>query len=222
MIVPEVAGAAAPELDALRSACDAVVARLGRSGARSLLMVGSGDRSGGYAHPFHGSFRPFGLPVDVGTSSGRALPLSLSVGWWLVERSFRPAGDCAFEALAVAVDEPVESCVSVGTEIGAPGPWALLVLGDGSARRGVKAPGYDDPRAARFDDRVAQALATADTETLLALDPGLSTELMVAGRTPWQVLAAAVRAAGGPWRADLSYSAAPHGVAYFVSSWEPA
>jgi hypothetical protein len=100
----------------------------------------------------------------------------------------------------------------------------LLVLGDGSACRGVKAPGYDDPRAEPFDKTVAEALATADAGALLGLDPGLAGELRVAGRAPWQVLAGAARAHPGarPWTGDLLYEAAPYGVAYFVASWTRA
>ncbi len=61
---------------------------------------------------------------------------------------------------------------------------------------------------------VAAALAEADTEALLGLDPALSAELMVAGRAPWQVLAGAAEAGGGSWRGDLGYVAAPYGVTY--------
>jgi hypothetical protein len=93
-------------------------------------------------------------------------------------------------------------------------------MGDGSARRGVTAPGYADERAEPFDATVAEALAKGDSDALLALDPALATDLMVAGRAPWQVLAGA--AAGRAWRGDLRHADAPYGVAYFVASWEPA
>jgi aromatic ring-opening dioxygenase LigB subunit len=96
---------------------------------------------------------------------------------------------------------------------------ALLVMGDGSACRGPKSPGYDDPRAGAYDEGVARALAGADADALLGLDPVLSAELKVAGRAAWQVLAGAVRAAGGDWRGELSYQAAPYGVSYFVANW---
>lgn len=91
---------------------------------------------------------------------------------------------------------------------------------DGSACRGEKSPGYDDPRALPYDQRVAGALADADLDVLLGLDPVVSAELKAAGRAPWQVLASAARAAGGGWRGELLHDAAPYGVAYFVASWE--
>jgi aromatic ring-opening dioxygenase LigB subunit len=100
------------------------------------------------------------------------------------------------------------------------GRVALLAMGDGSACRDLKAPGYLDPRAKEYDGAVVKALAAADPAALLALDPALSAELMVAGRAPWQVLAGA--AAGAPMRGEVLYDAAPYGVQYTVAVWEPA
>ncbi|GIJ30053.1 hypothetical protein Vqi01_52150 [Micromonospora qiuiae] len=228
LLVPEVAGAAAPELDDLRAACDAAVARLLGSGARSVLVVGADDRSADLDFPFRGSFAPWGVPLEVrlgGLPDDRVgsdrLPLSLLVGAWLLGR--RPvtgAGGISWRMKTVGVDEPAETCAARGARLGSDQPWALLVMGDGSACRGEKAPGYADPRATAYDERVARALADADGETLLGLDPDLSAQLKVAGRAPWQVLAGAVRAAGGDWRGELRYHAAPYGVSYFVASWE--
>jgi hypothetical protein len=95
-------------------------------------------------------------------------------------------------------------------------------MGDGSARRGQKAPGYDDPRAKPYDDAVARALGSADLSFLAGLDPALSDELMVAGRAPWQAMAETVRCTAVPWRGELLYYGAPYGVAYFVAAWAPA
>ncbi|MFR9775049.1 class III extradiol dioxygenase subunit B-like domain-containing protein [Micromonospora sp. MS34] len=231
LLVPEAAGVAAGELDHLRAACDAAVARLYASGARTVVVVGSGDRTTDLDAPYRGTFAPWGVPWRV--SLGRrpdggvgtdGLPLSLLVGAWLLSRVYpdetRPV---SWRMVSVASDEPAEDCATGGARMGsADQPWALLVMGDGSACRGIKAPGYDDPRAEAYDDGVARALADVDTEVLLGLDPGLSAELKVAGRAPWQVLAGAVRAAGGDWRGDLGYYQAPYGVAYFVANWERA
>lgn len=215
MIVPEIAGSAAHELDDLRTACDSAVRRIVASGARSLVVLGDGASTIDYESSVRASFAPWGLPAG---GAGDPLPLSLSVGVWLVNRALGQKISCRLAT--VAADETVDRCVALAGRIGADSPWGLLVLGDGSARRGIKAPGYDDPRAQPYDERVARALATADLDALLGLDPGLSAELMAAGRAPWQVLAAA--AAGGSWRATLEYDAAPYGVAYFVATWERA
>jgi hypothetical protein len=231
LIVPELAGAAAPELDDLRAACDAAVARLYASGARSIVVVGGGDRTADLDFPYRGSFAPWGLPLEVrlgrlpsGVVGTDGLPLSLLVGAWLLRRlrpdEKRPIG---WRMVSVAPDEPVEACAAGGARIGSSNqPWALLVMGDGSAARGERSPRYADPRAEAYDDAVAAALRSADPDALLGLDPLLSTELKVAGRAPWQVLAGAARAAGGDWRGKLSYAASPYGVSYFVANWAPA
>ena len=95
----------------------------------------------------------------------------------------------------------------------------MLVVGDGSACRSVKAPGYLDTRAEPFDAATAAALAAADPRALLALDPALARELQAAGRAPWQVLAGA--AGEDRLTGELALSDAPYGVAYHVASWQP-
>nr|WP_204342335.1 hypothetical protein [Micromonospora terminaliae] len=224
LIVPEVAGAAAPELDDLRAAADAAVARLLAADPEVILLLGAGPETERFGAADHGSLRPFGLDRDVrlwkvNCAGADVLPLSLTIGAWLVNRS---GTELPRLARAVAADAAPAGCAALGAELvaEADGRVALLVLGDGSACRGVKAPGYDDPRAPAYDEGVAAALAGADAEALLGLDPALSAELKAAGRAPWQVLAGAARAAGGDWRGDVSYHRAPYGVAYFVANWE--
>lgn len=90
-------------------------------------------------------------------------------------------------------------------------------MGDGSACRTVKAPGYLDERAEPFDAEAARALGAADTAALAALDPGLARELQAAGRAPWQVLAGAAEGAG--LSGALLYDEAPYGVGYLVAAW---
>jgi hypothetical protein len=100
----------------------------------------------------------------------------------------------------------------------------MLVMGDGSARRSVKGPGYLDARAEAFDDGVAAALTAVEPQALHDLDPVLAGELLVAGRAPWQVLAGAAEArdaAAPALTGDLRYAAAPYGVCYFVATWLP-
>ncbi|MEU5943079.1 hypothetical protein ABZ807_28830 [Micromonospora sp. NPDC047548] len=226
LIVPELAGAAAAELDELRAACDAAVAGLLAAAADEVLLIGDGPRTTTFDPADFGSLRPFGLdrPVRLGKTNcagGERLPLSLTVGAWLVGRS---GTELPRLARSVATDESPVACAELGASlVGGPDRRvALLVLGDGSTCRGRQAPGYDDPRAEAYDDGVARALADADAEALLGLDPVLSAELRVAGRAPWQVLAGAVRATGGDWRGELRHYSAPYGVAYLVASWEPA
>jgi len=241
LIVPEVAAGAAGELDELRAACDAALARLIAAGARRLVVVGPGVEERSYDPPVRGSFRRWGVSLDVTVGGGapdrdpESLPPSLTVGAWLLRRVLsgegepagaEPAGTAPRVRMAtVREDATPAECVALGRRLGDESgedePWALLILGDGSACRGEKAPGYDDPRAVPFDDRVAAALADVDLDALRDVDPEVARELKVGGRAPWQVLAAAVRATGQPWRGELLHYSAPYGVGYFVAVWEP-
>ncbi|WP_369375913.1 class III extradiol dioxygenase subunit B-like domain-containing protein [Streptomyces sp. cg36] len=227
LLVPEVAAGAAPELDAARDACADAVGLLAASRPDLLVVVGPAEqaRRGPYPQGAPGSFASFGvdLAVRLGApaSEGQAgeereLPPSLAVGAWLLER----AGwrDAPVEGLGVG--EPLEAgrCAEAGRGLGArAGRVALLVMGDGSACRTLKAPGYLDERAAAFDASVAGALGGADTRALLELDAELAYELKAAGRAPWQVLAGA--AEGADLAGRLLYEDAPYGVGYFVSVW---
>jgi hypothetical protein len=199
LLVPSVAAGAAPELDDLRSACDDAVAGLLAASPVRILVIGSG-------------------PAPSGAEVGRPdQPLSLAIGSWLLER----AGTTGIAQL-VPVDAEPADCAARGAALaGEPGPLALLVMGDGSACRGEKAPGYDDPRAEPFDTAAANALAEVDPAGLMALDPVLAAELRCAGRAPWQVLAGALIGSGRRWRGGLSFNRAPYGVAYFVATMTP-
>lgn len=93
----------------------------------------------------------------------------------------------------------------------------LLVAGDGSARRGPKAPGHLDERAAAFDAEVCRALAEPDPVALGRTDPNLADELLAAGWPAWQVLARVLPdSRTAYWWADD-----PFGVQYAVATWLP-
>lgn len=96
--------------------------------------------------------------------------------------------------LAVPWDASLEECVAIGQGIEADRDTTLLVVADGSARRTEKAPGHLDERAASVDDAIVSAIrdsASGGLGHLLELDPELCADLLVAGRAPLQVLAAA-------------------------------
>lgn len=215
LLVPAVASGAAAELDVLRAACLAAIDQLVEADA--LVIVGSGPTTGAqYDASAGGSFGPYGAPsVRVG-SGDAVLPLSLTMGSWLVSQS--KAAGLPRTLLTVATDESVEGCLALGQELAAGNERiALLVMGDGSARRSEHSPVHLHPRAEIFDSTVAAALELADTTTLAALDPELADELKAAGRAPWQVLAGAT--ASATFTGNLLYHAAPYGVGYFVAAW---
>ncbi|MFE6160353.1 class III extradiol dioxygenase subunit B-like domain-containing protein [Streptomyces sp. NPDC056486] len=231
LLVPEVAAGAAPELDAARAACTDAIGVLAASRPDRLVVVGPAEQSGRGPHPqgARGSFRGFGVDLDVrlgrsgddganGTDAAaeRELPPSLAVAAWLLDRTAWSAAP--LEGLGVGEPLAAERCIQVGGEIAVRGERvALLVMGDASACRTLKAPGYLDERAAGFDAEIARALGTADVEALKALDAELAYELKAAGRAPWQVLAGA--AAGAGLSGELLYEDAPYGVGYLVATW---
>ena len=216
-IIPQLTQRAATELRALRSASDAAVAALVTAVADVRYVVGPAGSTVRFDASAGGTFEPWGFALRVGAAHprGAPLPLSLAVGAWLLDRV---SGVTASAYQAIAADADVEECVAVGTAIaGEAERVALLVMGDGSARRGDDSPGTPDPRAEAFDAEVAAALADGDVGGLLSLDPLLADELLAAGRPAWQVLAAAVGRAHVS--ATLRYASAPYGVGYFVASW---
>jgi hypothetical protein len=231
LLVPEVAAGAAPEMDAARAACADALAVLAAARPDRLVMVGPADETGRGPHPqgTPGSFRGFGVDVEVRLGSGephpphlermapeRELPPSLAVGAWLLARA--EWADVPVEGLGVGEPLEPERCVQVGREIAAPDQRiALLVMGDASACRTLKAPGYLDERAAGFDAEVARALGSADVPALKALDTTLARELKASGRASWQILAGA--AEHTDLAGSLLYDAAPYGVGYLVAAW---
>jgi hypothetical protein len=211
LLVPQISPGADPDLAALREACVAAARRLGDA----WLAVGAHTEDLVISSEAAGSFHGYGVDVPVRLSAPRPqrrLPLPALVAGWLREQ----AGAASVELHLVGESTGPAVCARLGSRLPESGRTGLLVLGDGSNRHGPGAPGSADERAPGFDEGVAKALAKADTEALLALDPALCDELGVGGRVPWQVLAGA----GEGWRGELLYSAAPFGVGYHVAVWE--
>lgn len=225
-LVPELSGGYAPDLDGLRAACDTAIERLYAGKPDVLVIVGGSDAdNAGWRYPLSASFQPYGieLAVDVAEDMGNAaMPLSLLVaGWLLRERSVE---DPARAAFGTPPGRSAGFYAELGGRVSNLAPrTAMLVMGDGSACRSVRAPGHFDERAEEYDRGVAAALAGGDHQGLAALDADVSAELSVAGRGAWQVLAggaaAAVKESGRKFVSELLYDEAPYGVGYFVASW---
>ncbi len=149
-----------------------------------------------------------------GTASATRLPLGLEVIAALLPATV--AAPLQFHC--VDSDATPDTAASLGVALAAQAPRVgFVVAGDGSARRGLKAPGYADERAAPFDAAAHRALAGGDADALLDLDVTLAAELLVAGRSAWQVLAGAAR--GAAVTATLEYAGDPFGVWYAVGRW---
>jgi len=208
LLVPEIAAGAAAELDGLRECCDAAVSRLLSLSPDLVVLVGT-QRP---AEPVRASLASYGVDVPIGRDP---LPLASLIGRWLVDRS---GWTGPLLNHVIPTTARVQRCLSDGRLLaGRSNRVAMLVMGDGSARRSERAPGYLDERATGFDATVAIALGSPDPGALTALDPDLADALLVAGRAAWQVLAGA--AGDGRFAAELLYDDAPYGVGYFVAGW---
>ncbi|WP_067132679.1 class III extradiol dioxygenase subunit B-like domain-containing protein [Microtetraspora malaysiensis] len=227
LIVPELAGSAASELDPLRTACTEALRSLVRSGPDVIVVLGGADRSASYPGDAAGTLRPWGVDVRVGRGAP-VLPLSLTVGRWLLDRAELPGPVPAARFEAVAIDAPPDECAALGAKIARAGDRvAVLAMGDGSARLTEKSPGYLHPAAAPYDEMLADALGNARVDRLAVLDPAEAADLWVAGRAVFQTLAAAAGArdesiAAGGLRGELLYQDAPYGVGYLVARWSAA
>jgi hypothetical protein len=210
LLLPGLSGASDVARD-LRTHCAAAVSASLDGGVERVVVVTGGDTTACWptgARADTSTFR--GAPADPAV---RVLPLGLAVGRSLLDAA---GWTGVVELQVVARDEPAERCAALGASLSG-GRTALLVMGDGSARRGPKAPGYVDERAHAFDAEVTRALASGDAAALLGLDAGLAGELLVAGRAPWQVLAGAAGAARV--EAEVLLADDPFGVWYIVARW---
>lgn len=148
-----------------------------------------------------------------------------SPGWWTGSVDLTPYG-----VRGTPAPDPLPLALAVGAHLlgdrphrlwGVPsGPLpespSYLVVGDGTAKRTLKAPGHLDPRAEAFDAEVVAAVAAGDAARLGALDAALAGELWVQGLDAWH----AVAGLAGPWRAEVLYADAPYGVGYLVAVWQ--
>jgi hypothetical protein len=245
-------------LPELRSACAEAVARLLREDPEMVVVVGpaavTGERDAGgrfdaAAFAPGAAVRGSGVPGSAGPGSAVAgsagladagalpLPLSLGLGVMLLDQG-RYGGPRRL--FGVGPDAPAGACIALGAELATGATrTAMLVMGDGSARRSLKAPGHLDPRAELFDTEVEQAVRAGRLGALLELDEALARDLMVTGRPAWQVLAGAMpngngadglgadgvgqggAAVDGAPVTEVLYCDDPFGVAYLVACLRP-
>jgi hypothetical protein len=212
LLLPEVEGRADADTTALRRACaDAVAATLA-AGPEVVLVVGQGAGPGErYGAGDVGDLRGLGLdlqpPFDRrGRPGGRRVPLPHTLGARLLD-------DAGYAGRRVGAG-PAD-LGSLLREL--PRPLGMLVMGDGSARRGARAPGYLDDAAAPFDAAVAGALGDGNPAALADLDPAEGDRLLAAGVPAWRAVGTALT--GRPVRARLHLDAAPFGVGYLVADW---
>ena len=211
LLVPEVGQ---DEPVAAREPAVAAVSWLAAQPVRQILVIGSGQAAASYPGGSAGGFGGYGVdrPVRLpgaGVGAGGSLPLSLAVGAWLLE-----AAGWDGPTLGLTCD-PEGRLGGLSPEIEATAT-GLLVMGDGSARRSEKAPGWLDERSLAFDSAVSAALAAGDCDGL-AVDLKLGDALLSAGAPVWTAAAGLLH--GQRWSGQVTYDDAPYGVGYLVATW---
>jgi hypothetical protein len=216
LLVRELTGAD-PVLPELRDACAAAVAALLAGHPDVVAVVAPGPATTTWPADGRLNIAAFGGPPPTSpqtVSDICSLPPAAGIGGYLLDQAGYQGPRVIW---TVSEDETPAGCSKLGAELAAASPrTALLAVGDGSARRGPKAPGAFDERAAGFDAEVERAVRAADMDALLALDPALARDLMATGRPAWQVLAGAL--AGTPVSTEIRYADDPFGVFYLVAS----
>jgi hypothetical protein len=196
----------------VRAACTAAVTDLLAARPEVVVVVGEGVAAGGRLGAGDGGcLRGFGVDLELAFDGavrpgGRRVPLPHLLGAWLLDQ-------VGFTGVRVGVGPGDLAQVVEGL----PAPVGILAMGDGSARRTLKAPGYLDEAAGPFDAAVAAALRSGDADALARLDP-LEGERLLAGGVPvWRAVGAAL--SGRRIDARLHHDAAPFGVGYLAASW---
>jgi hypothetical protein len=231
LLVPELAGAAAGELDGLRAACQEALSAV-LDAADLMVVVGGGPAWAVPGASGPGSFRPYGADVEVALpiqvdlelpglpppARLDELPLSLAVAAHLLAGVDTPPTRVFAATVPSSLGPGAAAAIGLALTAADPagGRVGLVAMGDLSACRSERAPGAFHPDAAGFDASVAEAFRTGKPGRLLDLDPAQAGGLLVAGRVPLQVLAGACD--GGPaMRGQVLYDDAPYGVGYLVA-----
>lgn len=204
-----------PVVPELRQACRDAADALVRADPGVIVVVGAGERTRAWdaAGPRLDLSR-YAPGLGAGPAPAETLPLPLGLGGRLLDEAGYHGRR---ELQEVGADEPAAACAALGASLARRAVRvALLVMADGSARRGVKAPGYLDERSAGFDSEVGRAIRDGDLPALLTLDAALASALMATGRPAWQVLAGATD--GQHPASVIRYDDDPFGVAYLVAS----
>lgn len=212
-LVPALGRGLDTELGPVRVACRTAIRRVAAT-ASGVVVVGAAPVTATHGPTARGSLAPWGVRLDVPagaatTDVSPSLPAALTVGAWLVADALGPDADVTYVSVGDGTAHLPDVDPAGDTAV------ALVVVGDGSARRSEKAPGHLDPRAEAFDARLAAALAAGDVTALT--DQRDAVELLAAGAPAWTAVARALD--GVRWDPELLYDGAPFGVGYVVATW---
>ncbi len=241
--VAELMGSAAHELDDLRRAADSAVSRAvsdlvaasadpviaasaaspsSDSGSAQLIVVGPGP-AGEFNAAGPVSFNSFGRDVVVpalikGEQTDRELPTPLMVARYLASRDVAAHPEHAdLWASARWITTSGADATTLGEQLREDGTCvALILVADGAACHGPKAPRAEDSRALAYDDGVCAALGSGQPGLLAHLDVDLGHELGATGPQVWPVL---IAAAGIDGIGEVLWRGAPYGVGWAVAAW---
>jgi len=147
------------------------------------------------------------------------LPLSLAVAAWLLGLEAQVRQIPRLAAFGVPASMQVGEAAATGRALAgavrARLHAGLLVMGDLSARRTLKAPASFHPAAEEFDRQVGDAIRKAEIGRVLDADAGLADELRVGAMAVLWLLAGALEDAGD-LRTEVLDEAASFGVGYLV------
>lgn len=241
LLHPEVLGSDGPDMGAaLRSACAGALDRMLSVQPEAVMVIGAADRvrpatserpaatagdasevagTGAmvpavYGPGDAGDLRGYGASVHLGfdgppAEGGARVPLAHTLGAWLLDTTgySGPRRGIRTGARSAELDSAgADEC-----------RWAMLVMGDGSARRTERSPGWFHPEAVAFDQQVTAAVASGDGHALLGLDRQRAERVLAGGVSSWHAAASVLD--GAPLDARVHYAGAPFGVFYVVASW---
>ncbi len=203
----------------LRSACSDALTRVLGTNPDAVLILGASASEVFYRAGDAGDLCGYGVSVRLrfdnahespgGRTEAVGLPLPHLLGAWLLDQAGFTGERVGLSSAAAAPHLRAAS--------GDRRRWAMLVMGDGSARRTEKSPGWYDPDAVGFDAAVTSALGTGHGRALLDLDQGVGARVLAAGLASWRAAGAILEST--PMVAELYYAGAPFGVFYIVASW---
>jgi len=164
---------------------------------------------------------PRGGAVDQGemeTTGDRPLPTPLMVARHLASRDIAVHPEhAALWASARWITTSGSDATALGEQLRGDGTRiGLILVADGAACHGPKAPRAEDSRAPAYEEAVCAALASGQGARLAQIDADLGRELGATLPQVWPVLLAA---ADGDWIGELAWRGAPYGVGWAVAAW---
>ncbi len=182
------------------------------------------------------SFACFGRDVVVpalseGQPSDADLPTPIMVARYLASRDIAAhPGHARLWGSARWITSTGADAKALGEQLGADRTWVgLIMVADGAACHGSKAPRAKDSRAQAYDESVCAALASGQPSRLAEIDVELSQELGATWGQIWPVWVAAAAAThsgadpavvgGSEGIGEVLWAGAPYGVGWAVASW---